>query len=206
MKSMILIGVDTTDARRMLGKLDAKNSSMKKALKKAVKETAKQARERLAKQAQKSYTVKNAGFKKSMQIRMISGNYPMAIIRAEGEPLPLKEFKVSKSGKTIRAQVLKHGSMKELERGRIKAFINNIADKGQVRKKKTSKGEAGSRVKHIAVAQRKGKNRLTINEKFSNSIPVMIGSQKQVYGVTEPYIAEDLRRNLSIFVEQALGG
>lgn len=58
MKSLILIGIDTTDARRMLGKAGNKDQSMEKALKKAVKETAKQARERLAKQAQKSYTVK----------------------------------------------------------------------------------------------------------------------------------------------------
>ena len=52
MKSLILIGIDTTDARRMLGKAGNKDQSMEKALKKAVKETAKQARERLAKQAQ----------------------------------------------------------------------------------------------------------------------------------------------------------
>ena len=111
MKSLILIGIDTTDARRMLGKAGNKDQSMEKALKKAVKETAKQARERLAKQAQKSYTVKNAGFNKNMKIRIVSGSHPAAIIRSDGEPLPLKEFKTSKAGKTTRAQVLKHGTL-----------------------------------------------------------------------------------------------
>lgn len=206
MKSLVLIGIDTTDAKKMLGKLADDNQSMKKALKKAVRETAEQARERLATQAQKSYTVKDAGFKKDMRIRMISGSQPAAIIQTEGEPLPLRAFKTSKAGKVTRAQVVKAGSLKPLERGGIKAFINNIADKKQVRKKNTKKGKAGSRVRHIAVAQRKGKERLEINEKFSNSIPVMIGSRKHVYGLIEPYIAEDLQRNLRKFVERALGG
>lgn len=206
MKSLILIGIDTTDARRMLGKAGNKDQSMEKALKKAVKETAKQARERLAKQAQKSYTVKNAGFNKNMKIRIVSGSHPAAIIRSDGEPLPLKEFKTSKAGKTTRAQVLKHGTLKPLERGGIKAFINNIADKNQVRKRDTKKGKTGSSVRHIAVAQRSGKDRLEINEKFSNSIPVMIGSQEHVYGVVEPNIGEDLQNYLHNFVKQALGG
>ena len=204
MKSLILIGIDTTDARRMLGKAGNKDQAMGKALKKAVKETAKQARERLAKQAQKSYTVKNAGFNKNMKIRIVSGSHPAAIIRSDGEPLPLKEFKTSKAGKTTRAQVLKHGTLKPLERGGIKAFINNIADKNQVRKRDTKKGKAGSSVRHIAVAQRSGKDRLEINEKFSNSIPVMIGSQEHVYGVVEPNIGEDLQNYLHNFVKQAL--
>ena len=40
MKSLILIGIDTTDARRMLGKAGNKDQSMEKALKKAVKRKA----------------------------------------------------------------------------------------------------------------------------------------------------------------------
>ena len=42
-------------------------------------------------------------------------------------------------------------------------------------------------------------------EKFSNSIPAMIGSEKHVYGMVEPYIAEDLQKNLRRFVDEALG-
>lgn len=206
MKSLVLVGINTKDARSMLGKLDGNDQSMKKALKKAVKETAKQARERLAKQAQNSYTVKNAGFNKNMKIRIASGSQPAAIIRSEGEPLPLKEFKTSQDGKTTCAQVLKHGSLKPLERGGIKAFINNIADKNHVKKKLPKKGKTGSRVRHIALAQREGKERLKINEKFGNSVPVMIGSQKHVYGVVEPYIGEDLQSYLRKFVERELGG
>jgi len=33
----------------------------------------------------------------------------------------------------------------------------------------------------------------------------MIGSEKHVYGMVEPYIAEDLQKNLRRFVDEALG-
>ena len=190
------IGVDTEQVRRLLSRLeDAQLQNQ--ALKKAVAATAKQARESLASKAQESYTVKNAGFKKAMRIRTSSGQAPASIIRSEGEPLPLNRFKVSRGRKA--------GSLKRLERGGIKAFVNNIAARGQVRRKDTKKGKAGSAVRHIAVAQRAGKERLEINEKFSNSIPVMLGSSERVYGIVQPHIAVDLQENLRRFVDEALG-
>ena len=128
------------------------------------------------------------------------------VIYAEGEPIPLNKFKISKAGRRVRAQVVKPGHLKELQRGSIKAFVNNIARKGQTRKKDTAKGNAGTAVRHVAVAQRKGKERLVINEKFSNSIPVMLGSEKRVYGLVEPYIAGDLQDNLRKIVDAAIGG
>lgn len=100
-------------------------------------------------------------------------------------------FKYSRAMNTTRAQVLKHGNLKKLERGGIKAFIGKIAPASQDKK-------------HIAIAQRKGKERLEINEKFSKSVPSMLGSAKHVYGKVEPYIGEDLTRNLEKFVKEAL--
>ena len=178
---MILIGVNVEDIRRVLYKLEPEKQN--KTLQKALKATAEQARARLAEKAQDSYTIKNAGFKKAMRIRATSGSSPEATIYAAGAPIPLKNFKVSKAKNTLRAQVVKQGKLKELERGGIKAFIN-----------------------HIAVAQRKGKERLKINEKYSSSVPAMLGSQKHVYGLVEPYIAGDLQMNLRKFVDQTLGG
>lgn len=201
---MILIGVNVEDIRRVLYKLEPEKQN--KTLQKALKATAEQARARLAEKAQDSYTIKNAGFKKAMRIRATSGSSPEATIYAAGAPIPLKNFKVSKAKNTLRAQVVKQGKLKELERGGIKAFINNIAHKGQTRGKDTKKGTAGSAVRHIAVAQRKGKERLKINEKYSSSVPAMLGSQKHVYGLVEPYIAGDLQMNLRKFVDQTLGG
>lgn len=203
MKSFIMIGVDIDAVKKALSGLEPEKQNT--VLRKAQKATAEQARERLAGKAQDSYTVRNAGFKKAMRIKNMSR---AAIISAEGEPIPLKQFKVSRGRHSTKAQVLKHGKLKELKlaRGGIYAFVNNIARKGQVRKKSTRKGAAGSAVRHFAVAQREGKERLEIHEKYSNSIPAMLGSSKHVYGLVEPHIAADLQEHLSRFVEQALGG
>ena len=200
-KGFIAISAEMQEVRKLLYQLEPNKQN--KALKSALRKTAAQARDRLAEKAQDTYTVKNAGFKRAMRIRS-SGL--TSVIRSEGEPIPLREFKTFQSQQSLRVQVLKHGSPKELERGGVKAFINNIAKKGQVRKKGSAKGKAGSAVRHIAVAQRRGRERLTINEKFSNSVPAMIKSQKHVYGVVEPHISRDLQENLRRFIDQALGG
>lgn len=202
-RGFISISVDMDAVREALSRLEPEQQN--KALKKALKATAKQARAKLAEKAQDSYTVTDAGFTRAMRIRATSSS---AAIRAKGEPLPLKNFKTSVSGGTLKAQVLKRGRLKPLvsRRGGIKAFLNNIAKRGQVRGRDTKKGKKGSAVRHTAIAQRKGNERLEINEKYSNSIPVMIGSLKHVYGVAEPEIGADLQENLRRFVDQALGG
>ncbi|MFQ8681963.1 hypothetical protein [Enterocloster sp.] len=199
MSELIVIGVDAGGVNAVFKRLESKEQA--KALRSALSLTANQARATLSDQAQNTYTVKNAGFKKSMRI---SATSKYTVIRAEGAPLPLKDFKVSTRGKTVRAQVLKRGHLKPLVKGDIKAFVNNIADKNQVRKKDSKKGKAGSKVRHIAVAQREGKQRLGINAKFSNSIPAMLGSAKRVYGVVEPEIGKDLQNNLRMFIDKAL--
>ena len=205
MKKVYLdIRADTEAISRTLSRLDD-TQLQNQVLKKAVSATTKQARERLASRAQIAYTVKNAGFKKAMRIRTRSGKVPASVIHSEGEPLPLNRFKISKGKKTgVKAQVLKNGRLKKLEKGGIKSFVNNIAAKGQIRRKDTRKGKAGSAVRHIAVAQREGKERLEIHEKFSNSIPIMLGSSEHVYGVIQPYIAVDLQANLEKFVDEAM--
>ncbi len=200
--ALILVSVDTEAVRSVLRGLDPKKQNT--VLKKALKQTSEQARKRLAEKAQGSYTVKNAGFKKAMRIR-VSGT--SARILAEGEPLSLEKFRHRTSKSGVKVQVVKSGGLKSIisQRNGTKAFLNNIAKKGQTRKKSTRKGAVGSAVRHIAIAQRRSHARLTINEKFSNSIPAMIGSEKHVYGMVEPYIAEDLQENLRKFVDEALG-
>lgn len=200
--ALILVSVDTEAVRSVLRGLDPKKQNA--VLKKALKQTSEQARNRLAEKAQGSYTVKNAGFKKAMRIR-VSGT--SARILSEGEPLSLNKFRYRTSKDGVKVKVLNAGAMKEIisRRNGAKAFLNNIARRGQVRAKDTAKGVAGSAVRHIAIAQRRSHDRLTINEKFSNSIPAMIGSEKHVYGMVEPYIAEDLQENLRRFVDEALG-
>lgn len=177
-------------------------------MKKAVNETAKDAKRVLAARAKATYTVKKAPFPQEMLITGALVSKPTAVISAKGETLPLTRFKVSAGKKTTKVQVLKEGGLKELKStryGEIKAFVNNIADRNQVRKKDTAKGEAGTRVIHKAVAQRKGENRLPIREKFGNSIPAMLGS-KRVYGKEQDNIKKMLKANIEKHINQILEG
>lgn len=172
-------------------------------LKKAVNETAKQTKKKLNKKAKETYTVKKANFNDVMQIEAATVGKLIAVISARGEPLPLSRFKVSKGKKTTKVQILKEGSLKELKKGDIKAFVNNIANKNQVRKRDTSKGQKGSKVIHTAVAQRAGKERLGINEKYSNSLPAMLGSAR-TFGELEPDVADLLKKNIDKHINALL--
>ena len=111
----------------------------------------------------------------------------------------------STAGGQVRVQVRKDRSLKPLEKDGIKAFVNNIAERGQVRRRDTRKGRKGSAVRHMAIAQREGSERLHIQEKFSNSIPVMIGNEDTVYGVVEPHIQEMLQTSIDKEIDKILG-
>ena len=192
------------EIERKLGNLDKNGRTV---LKKAVNETAKSAKRALAIKAKNTYTVKKANFNAEMKITSAKVGAPEAIITAAGEPLPLINYKVSAGKKGTKVQVLKQGSLKELKysRGDIKAFVNNIAKKGQVRKRDTAKGAKGSAVIHKAVAQREGEARLSINEKFGNSIPAMLASKK-VFGEEQDSIRNMLKENLYKHIKQMMEG
>lgn len=194
--------------QNMLAKVERKLGRMKseapKALKNAINQTAKQARKDLASEAQKTYVVKTGGFNKAMKIKNASAGSLEATIKATGAPLPLKDFRISKAGGQVKAQVLKSGSLKPLVKGNIKAFVNNIARRGQTRKRDTSKGAKGTNVRHLAVAQRLAGDRLPIKTFYGNSIPVMIGNEKRVYGVVRPSIEEHLQENVDKQVRKIL--
>ena len=87
--------------------------------------------------------------------------------------------------------------------GGIKAFVNNIAKKGQVRSKDTAKGKAGSKVIHIAMAQREGKDRLHINEKYGPSLAAMLSG---TYKAQETTIRNDLKNALDKHIASLLEG
>lgn len=202
---MITVEVNKASLSYVEKKLGSLKSKAPKVIAKALNKTAKQARKKLAIKAQETYTVKNAGFNKNMKIKNATAGNLEANIEAAGEPLPLKQFKLSKSGSGVKAQVLKSGGLKPLEKSGIKAFVNNIAKKGQTRKKDSKKGKAGSSVSHAAVAQRKGAARLQIKTFYSNSIPKMIGSEKRVYGIVKPQIKSDLKKNIDAQIKELVG-
>lgn len=199
---MIEVIVEDAALKNIEQKLGEMASKAPTVVKKAVNDTAKAAKKELALTAKATYTVKKANFTGEMKIKSATTGKREAVIEASGEPLPLIRFKVSAGKKTTKVQVLKVGTLKELKSKKnkrgpegIKAFVNNIARKGQIRSRDTKKGKAGTAVIHKAVAQREGKERLGINEKYSNSIPMMLGS-KRVFGEKKEDIAKILRKNL----------
>ena len=52
--------------------------------------------------------------------------------------------------------------------------------------------------------QRKGKERFPIKQLYSNSVPVMLGNEKRVYGVVEPKIKKNLRKNIEGQIKRVL--
>lgn len=185
--------------QRTLAKVERKLGRMKseapKALKNAINQTAKQARKELAAEAQKTYIVKSGRFNKAMKIKNATTASLEAVIKTKGSPLGLKDFKVSpatvRSGAArpdvVKAKVLKAGGMKPLQMSDLKAFV--------------VKFKSG----HVAVAQRKGAARLPIKTFSANSIPVMIGNEKRVYGIVRPNIEDNLKNNINKQVAKILG-
>lgn len=207
---MIEVRIELDALKEIEKKLDAIGMSGKSAsiIKKAVNETARQAKKKLAVKAKESYTVKKGNFSEVMNIRGATTGNLTATIEAKSEPLPLTRFKISTGKRTTKAQILRDGLLKELKstrNGEVRAFKNNIARKGQIRKKDTEKGKAGSAIIHIAVAQREGKERLHINEKYGPSIAAMLGS-KHTLGKEEENIRTDLKESLEKHIKVLMEG
>jgi hypothetical protein len=172
---------------------DLKDESFK-VLKNAVNKTAKQAKDDLAEQARKSYVVQKSRFTKAMKTKNATTANPTATIDITGEQLELKDFKVSPSTyrtgaerpDIYKAKVLVASSLKRLE-SNTKAFL--------------VKFKSG----HVSVAQRVGKSRYPIKKLLSSSIPAMVGSKEQVYGVIEPEIYVNMMDNLLAEIKKVTG-
>lgn len=192
---MIVFTLDNEGTVKSISKqLGEYSSKAPTVLRKAVNDTAKNARKMLAEQAQSKYAVQKRRFNKNMTIKSARGQKLEAFVIAKGKPLGLIEFKTSpkkppsgeKKIEVTKAKVLLESSMKRLEMGGIKAFVVQFKNG------------------HIAVAQRKSKQRLPIKSLFSPSIPKMIGNEKQVYGIVEPKISELLEANIHKHINKTL--
>lgn len=204
---MIDVAIRLENMSEIEQKLDKLNANAANEIKKAVNETARKTKKELAEGARRRYTAKRPKYSDAMQIRGATVSNLTAELTASTPPIPLVDggtdgskanFKVSVGKKATKVQILKGGSLKELKVGGIKAFVNNIARKGQTRKKDTEKGKAGSQVLHIAMAQREGRDRLHINEKFGPSVAAMLGG---TFKAQEHTIREDLQTALEKHIE-----
>lgn len=184
---MVVIEVDDrlSYVEKRLGNLSDKAP---KVVCKAINETAKWARREIAKEAQKAYLVKSGKFNKSMEIENARYSNLEATIKSEGETMELFAFKYSSGKKATKAQVLKSGSLKKLEKSGIKAFVAKFASG------------------HKTIAQRQGEDRLPIKVLFSNSIPKMLGNEKRVYGIVEPRIESELDKRIEKHIKKVLEG
>lgn len=197
MASEIKFEFDQVTVKSIEKKLGRMKSEAPKALKNALNATAKDARKDLADEARKTYAVKVGGFNQQMKIKPASTGNLVAVINSTGEHLEMIKFSVQ-GGKGSPVSVLinkKHG--RKSFSGRV--FKNKISKKGQ----------SGSG--HVGVAKFIGgrpdqPNRLKIQKLFSVSIPQMIGNERDVYGIVEPNIYDNLRHNVDKQVSKILGG
>lgn len=180
--STISVKIDDAKVKKKLG--DLKDKSPRVAAK-ALNKTAKDARKKLADKARDAYTVKTGKFNASMRIKSATAGNLDAIIRSTGSPLTLTSFSHRGGGKgaAASAQVVKGSGFKALNKGGIKAW----------------KGMNG------LIWQRQGAARLPIKALKSNSIPVMIGSEKHVYGIIKPDIQSDLNKNIEAEIKKLTG-
>jgi len=211
------VQIEVMSIEQVERKLGAFKQKAPKVLKLAVNDTARKARSRLAKEAQKKYAIKGVALNKYMHIKFGSNSNPAATVYVKSKTIPLYKFKrrsgtlgnghyfnptlkryqAGKGGRGAQGQQLKDSSLKAFELddggGTRKAFIASMPKSG-----------------HTGIFQRRaGKKRgdkKEIRELMGSSIPVMIGSEKRVYGVVEPHIKSDLKEAVSRHVSRAIRG
>lgn len=206
------ITIEPINIEQVERRLGAMKQKAPKALKLAVNDTARKARSRLAKEAQKTYAVKTAGFNRVMNIKFATNSNSEAVIHTKGKKLPLAKFsirggtlgqgryynptlhryQIGKGGISASGKVLKSSGYKRSESAKLKWFVANMGSG------------------HKGIFQRnEGKKRgdkKEISEKMGLSIPQMIGSERHVYGIVKPYIQSDLKEAVNRHVMRALKG
>lgn len=187
---------DQVTVKNIEKRLGRMRSEAPKALKNALNATAKDARKDLAQEAQKTYAVKVGGFNQQMKIKPASTGNLVAVINSTGAHLEMIKFSVHGGrGSAVSVLINKKRGRKTFS-GRV--FKNKISAKGQ-----SGGGHVG--VAKFIGGNPKQPNRLKIQKLFSVSVPQMIGNKRDVYGIVEPNILDNLRHNVDVQVEKILG-
>jgi hypothetical protein len=178
MSSQFSVKIDKEDVERRLGDLKSKAPRV---IAKGLNDTAKQARRRLADKARETYTVKIGGFTNHVKFKQrASAGSLEAILGVDGRTLTLNRFAMRQN--YTYAKVLQAGSFKEL-RNQAGALSFN---------------------RNGLILQRKTKNRYPLKGLHGPSVPSMIGS-KRVYGILEPHINSDLKKNIDAAIAKIVG-
>lgn len=209
------ISIEPVNIRQVERRLGSMKQKAPKVMKLAVNDTARKARSRLAKEAQKKYAVKTAGFNRVMKIKFASVSNMTAIINARGKKIPLYKFahragtlgggvyynptlhryQEGKGGISASGKQLKSSGFKSSTTARLKWFIT------------TTGKHTGIFVRNAGVKRHEGgSGNPEISEIMGASVPEMIGNEKRVYGIVKPYIQSDLQKAVSRHVTRAFGG
>lgn len=200
---MIEFKVDEIELKKIEARLDNMGDRASDVLKKAINDTAKQARTRITKQAQTVYAARRGRFNKNMKIENAKKGSLVAIISSKGKATELMDYKTSpvrppnanNRPNVTKAKVIKKNSMKDLEKGGIKAFVVRF--------------KSG----HVSVVQRVPGKKMKSNPKkeflrklLSPSIPQLVGNEEKVYNTVQPHIYSDLQENINKHIDKVLGG
>ncbi len=209
------INIESVNIRQVERRLGSMKQKAPKVMKLAVNDTARKARSRLAKEAQKKYAVKTAGFNRVMKIKFASASNIAAVIHARGEKIPLYKFahrsgtlgsevyynptlhryQDGKGGTSASGKQLKSSGFKSSTSAKLKWFIANTGK------------HTGIFVRNAGVKRHEGsRGNPEISEKMGASVPEMIGNEKRVYGIVRPYIQSDLQKAVSRHIMRAFRG
>lgn len=210
------VTIEPMNIKQVERRLGAMAQKAPKVMKLAVNDTARKARSRLAKEAQKTYTVKTVGFNRVMGIMYATNSKQEAIVYARGKKIPLGKFstrsgalgpgkyynptlhrrQTGKGGAGASGKLLKSSGYKSSKKAELKWFVAKMKNghKGVFRRNAGIKRHCGS------------KENPEISEVMGLSVPQMIGNEKRVYGIVKPYIQSDLKEAVDRHVLRALKG
>lgn len=198
--SDLVISVEGMD--EILEKLDAfDRKEQNKIIKKSVNETLKYLHSLTKKQLAKTYIRTQKQVDETLTDIKATASNGTAKLVSKGDVLEPLDYKASPTTMAqqqhrkmaAKLKVKRDGSMKPLVLDDRKAFLAPLPWKN----KKT--GESG---KHLAIVQRKGKDRFPIRKLLSSSVPGLMGANYKA--ALQPMARQNLADNLNRHIEEVL--
>lgn len=204
---MVAIEVDKAALGRIERQLKGFEYKAPKVLCNSINETAKWAKQELAKEAGKKYTVKKTKLKREMSIKKARYSTQRAVINVAGPVMPVMHFKTSIGKRGTKAQIISSGSLKEIvktKNGNNRAFVARMPKSGAYR---IVQRVYNSDKEHPRYTPENFKyHGQPIKVLSSNSSATMIGSEEHVYGIVEPKIEDKLNERIIYHIKRVLKG
>lgn len=158
-------------------------------LKNALNSTARQVRKQIIKDSKDRYALKE---KKALQTesKTLSASVSTleAAVLAKGSMRDIMDYmtRPNTASGAAAAKILNESDMKSLEVGSLKAFVTKFASG------------------HVAIVQRRGKERLPAKKLLSPAVPHMMGNE-EIRAAAEAMAYESLQREIEKRIEQIAG-